>query len=118
MAVLALTLFPNCSRDLLAAIALHDLGESVTGDVPWGVKRNEELKAILDDIEDMTLREMGLHVSLDGLDKRRLKFLDRLDAAMWAAHHAPDMVDDDDDWQDQLDWLDKEAEELGCELNM
>lgn len=40
MAVLALTLFHDCSRALLAAIAAHDLGESVTGDVPFDAKKN------------------------------------------------------------------------------
>lgn len=118
MAVLALTLFPDCSRDLLAAIAVHDLGESVTGDVPCDAKRVRELKAILDDIEDMALRGFGLHVAINDLDKRRLKFLDRLDAFLWASHHAPGMVLQDADWNDQAEWLMKEAEELGCQLNM
>jgi 5'-deoxynucleotidase YfbR-like HD superfamily hydrolase len=120
MAVLALTLFPDASRYLLAAIAVHDLGESVTGDVPWSAKRTRELKYLLDGIEQMQMRGFGFGdmMKLNGLDARRLKFLDRLDAYLWANHHAPEMVDRDFDWQEQLDWLNKEAEELGCQLNM
>lgn len=118
MAVLALTLFHDCSRALLAAIAAHDLGESVTGDVPFDAKKMRELKCLLEGIEETELRGMGLSYHLDAIDTRRLKFLDRLDAYLWAYHHAPEMVLYRDDWTDQFDWLNKEAEELGCQLNM
>lgn len=118
MAVLALTLFPDASRDLLAAIAVHDLGESVTGDVPWGAKRDDFLNGRLKDMEEDALEDMGLSYWLNAIDARRMKFLDRLDACLWALHHAPDMVDRDFDWQEQIDWLNDEAEELGCTLNL
>lgn len=119
MAVLALTLFPDASRDLLAAIAVHDLGESVTGDVPWGAKRDLGLKEALDELEEVSLSNMGLYVPLySETDARRLKFLDRLDAYLWAKHHATAMVEVANDWQGQLEWMRREAEELGCQLNM
>ncbi len=118
MAVMALTLFPDASRDLLAAIAVHDLGESVTGDVPWGAKRDEELKDRLDEIESDALRDMGLNYDLGMSDRRRMKFLDRIDAFLWASHHAPAMVLQDADWNEQIQWLKKESEELGCTLNL
>lgn len=120
MAVLALTLFPDASRYLLAAIAVHDLGESVTGDVPWGAKRMRELKYLLDGIEQMQMRGFGFGdmMKLNGLDARRLKFIDRLDAYLWADHHAPGMVLQDADWNEQIQWLKKESEELGCTLNL
>ncbi len=87
--------------------------------MPWGAKRMRELKYLLDGIEQMQMRGFGFGnvMKLGDIDARRLKFLDRLDAYLWADHHAPGMVDRNLDWQKQIQWLKKESEELGCTLN-
>ena len=88
MAVLALKLWPDASRDLLAAIAVHDLGESVTGDIPWGFKHTYEPTAeSISFAEDDALEAMGLLFVADDDIHCRMKLCDLLDAYLWARHH-------------------------------
>jgi 5'-deoxynucleotidase YfbR-like HD superfamily hydrolase len=113
MAVLALEYWGAvASRELLVACICHDLGEWATGDVPYDAKRDAALKAHLDRIEDAALHKMGLAFSLSLDDQRRLKFLDRLDAYLWAEHHAPGLMARDD-WKADQAWLAAEREALG-----
>jgi HD domain len=111
MAILALHFWPDCSRDLLVACLCHDLGESVTGDVPWGAKADNDLADCLAVIEGKALRKMGMAFSVNERDHRRLKYLDRLDAYLWAKHHAPHVLSRDD-WRESLAWLQAEADNL------
>ncbi len=106
MAILALQIWPDCSRDLLVACLCHDLGESVTGDVPFGEKN-----AFHTAREMQALHQMGLGVPVIDDDARRLKYLDRLDAYLWAKHHAPHVLIRQD-WRDALTWLQAEADNL------
>ena len=110
MGVLALHFWgAGASRDLLVACLCHDLGESATGDVPWDVKRdNPDLKAILDRVEGKALADMGLAFDLSPDDARRLQFLDRLDAYLWAKHHAPHVLNMPD-WRATWEWIEAEA---------
>ena len=112
MGILALVCFGNdASRALLAACLCHDLGEVWTGDAPYTAKQDPDLKAALDRMEAMYLADMGLLFGLQMVDARRLKYLDRLDAYLWAEHHAPHVLDSDG-WPEQRAWLDKEWSEL------
>jgi hypothetical protein len=118
MGVLALHLWgAGASRDLLAACLCHDLGESVTGDVPVSAKRDPRLAGPLGVAEDRALAAMGMGFDLTADDARRLKFLDRLDAYLWAKHHAPHVMARDD-WQAALSWLLAERDALGLEVQL
>ncbi len=112
MGILALHLWgEGASRDLLAACLAHDLGESVTGDIPWGAKANPKLREVLDTLEAQALEAMGMPAEMEWDTYRRLKFLDRLDAYLWAKHHAPQVLARDD-WKKCLAWLQSETENL------
>jgi hypothetical protein len=56
-----------------------------------------------------------MHVALSADDRRRLKFLDRLDAYLWAQHHAPHIMARQDWTADRLR-LEGMATELGFAL--
>ena len=111
MGALALTYWPDCSRALLVACLVHDLGEYGACDAPVGVKADPMLRYALDKLETAALERMGLAYDLDGTDARRLKFLDRLDAYFWAQHNAPILMGSDD-WKLADAWLWCEAQDL------
>lgn len=112
MGILALSLWGSaCSRDLLAACLCHDLGESAVGDIPWPAKSDATLRSASDRLEERAIAEMGLAYSLCLTDQRRLKYLDRLDAYLWAEHHRPDLMSRPD-WQEARAWLDSEWADL------
>jgi 5'-deoxynucleotidase YfbR-like HD superfamily hydrolase len=113
MGVLALHFWPDASRDLLVACLCHDLGESVTGDVPFGIKQKApDLAELLDIEEQYALADLSLPAFVAVVtDKLRLKYLDRLDAYLWAKHHAPHVLAQDD-WRECLAWLQREADTL------
>jgi 5'-deoxynucleotidase YfbR-like HD superfamily hydrolase len=115
MAALALRIWPDASRSLIAACITHDLGEYAAGDAPAHAKRDATLAATLDRIEGQALEAMGMAIPLHAPDARRLKFLDRLDAYLWAQHNAPQIIARDD-WRADRDWLDSEARAIGVEL--
>lgn len=117
MARMALWLWPDASRDLLAAIMFHDVAEGGpggTGDVPSHSKEGAYLSAILERQRDVDEdRGIGrLWDALSGADAARLRFLDRLDAYRWAAAVAPWELSDAD-WLKSHAWLVCEAERLG-----
>lgn len=116
MAVLALYFWPDASRDLLAACVTHDLGEYVAGDLPWSVKgANPEFVTASDAIQGHALEAMGFDMDISRTDLRRLKFLDRLDAYLWAQHHAPQIMSRED-WVMAGQWLVDEAEAMEVAL--
>ena len=116
MAVLALHFWPDCSRDLLAACVTHDLGEYIAGDLPWSVKdANPEFVTASDAIQGHALEAMGFDMDIARDDLRRLKFLDRLDAYLWAQHHAPQLMMRYD-WITAREWLEREAVAVGVGL--
>lgn len=118
MGVLALHFWgAGASRDLLVACLCHDLGESVTGDVPFGAKADNKLAKRLRIIETKAIANMGMGFDLCADDARRLKFLDRLDAYLWARHHAPHILAGEG-WPEALAWLEDEAVQLGAEVGL
>lgn len=105
MAVLALHLFGDtASRELLVGCLCHDLGEYRTGDVAQPAKRDPELRDALNRIERNAIVAMGMAYTLNEIDAKRLKYLDRLDAYLWALHHAPQIIDGKG-WPEDADWL-------------
>lgn len=117
MARMALWLWPDASRDLLAAIVFHDVAEGGpggTGDAPGPSKEGAYAAAILErqlEVED----ERGiahLLASLSGEDAIRLRFLDRLDAYRFAAAVAPWEIGGAD-WPEARVRLLRDAERLG-----
>jgi len=104
MAILARLTWPDVSADLLWACAAHDLGEADTGDAPLQAKRDLRLKAELDRLEGEAMTRMGVAYKLTPRDEARLKYLDRLDAYLWAQHHAPELMSRAD-WQASRAWL-------------
>jgi hypothetical protein len=104
MAILALHLWPDASRDLLIACLTHDLG-----DIPWPAKNaSPYLKQELDAMGVEALDEMGMCFPLEKPgDNRRLKYLDRLDAYLWAMHHKPKLRKRKE-WRKARDWLREE----------
>lgn len=111
MGALALTVWPKCSRALLVACIVHDLGEYGACDVPCDAKSDPALRQAVERMEDATMSRMGLAYDLDAIDTRRLKFLDRLDAYFWAQHHAPQLVARPE-WVAAREWLMQEAKDM------
>lgn len=113
VARLILALFPDASRDLLIEALTHDDGESVTGDIPatYG-KKVEQVAA-----ERMARDEIwgsGFQL-LVGYERDRLRLADKLDAYMWAEHHAPAVVLDNPEWSEAWQEIVKLAVQLGVE---
>jgi len=112
MAVLALHFWPDASAALLRACIVHDLPEHEAGDVPYTAKADPHLRAALEAVERRAATEMGMEMpALDETDARRLRFLDRLDAAMWMQHHAPQLAAQES-WRADLADIRAMADEL------
>lgn len=103
MAVLAIDFF-GVDGDLLAACLTHDLGEIVTGDVPFGSPIKNEHH------ERVARMQMGMNKG--NHDDPRVKFLDLLDSYLWARHHALHLMARED-WQKQLLTVREMAGRLG-----
>ena len=99
MAVLALVCWPDASRELIIACITHDLGESVTGDIPFGAPNKDNAA------EQLALEALGFGKWLDPVRKARLLWLDRLDAYYWATHHAPWLVVTAPEWVQAWRWI-------------
>lgn len=112
VARIILKLWPDASEALLQWALVHDDGESVVGDVPSTTKGatviQEQERAALDRIWP------GLP-ELTPDEYERLKFADRLDAYMWAKHHAPHTLESDG-WPECRRWLFAQAEVLGVSV--
>jgi hypothetical protein len=112
MAITARQIWPDASPALLWACIAHDLGEAAAGDAPLAAKSDPTLKSALDRIEAQALDDMGIAMPLSARDRDRLKYLDRLDAYLWAGHHAPHLHDWPE-WRKARAWLDAQWVVLG-----
>ena len=117
VARIILALHPSPSVALIRAALTHDDGESVTGDMSAVMKRNNPfIAAHLARVEYIARTDLwGLDPDLGNVGYIWLKFADRLDAYMWAAHHAPHIMDRDD-WPELLAWINETAELLGVDM--
>jgi len=107
-AILAHALWPG-DADLLWACIAHDLGESVTGDVPSPAKlANPDLALMLTSIEAAALDAMGVRYQ----PSDRLDLVDRLEAYLWMLHHASAQRLTPE-WGKSLAWIEGMALEQG-----
>lgn len=114
VARIILALHPDPSVALLRAALIHDDGESVVGDIPSSAKTDNwglELKDLEDNARDCLWLGMPFISDFGETDARWLKFADRLDAYMWAAHHAPHVLGGDG-WPEAREWLCRAADQL------
>lgn len=117
VARIILALHPDPSVDLLRAALIHDDGESVVGDIPAPFKNSMGGHHVSAEAEAALDLWGGRDVSVSADDRRWLKFADRLDAYMWAAHHAPYVLTGDG-WPEARRDLRAMAEYLGAEAGM
>ena len=117
VARIILALHPSPSVALIRAALTHDDGESVTGDMSAVCKYgNPQLLSLLARVEYIARTDLwGLDPNLVLADIQWLKFADRLDAYMWAAHHAPHIMDRDG-WPELLAWINETADVLGVDM--
>jgi len=117
VARIILALHPSPSVALIRAALTHDDGESVTGDMSAVMKQqNPVIASILALAEGVARRALwGHEPDLSDRDRNWLKFADRLDAYMWAAHHAPHIMDRDG-WPELLAWINETADVLGVDM--
>ena len=108
MAILALKLWPEAYW-LIKSCLTHDLGEFASGEIPY-----DGDKTTANAVADKWSRDNDIDTHLVYPDPR-LKFLDKLDAYLWARHHAPQVLQETA-WQAQRDWLECEAKQLGVDL--
>ena len=112
VARLILALWPEASRDLLIAALTHDDGESVTGDIPATYPKSDKRKVA----EAFARNDIWGHTPrLSYEDGQRLRLADKLDAYMWAEHHAFTVVLDSDEWAEAWREIVKLAVEPGVE---
>ena len=84
VAMICRELWPE-DHKLLEAALCHDLGEGLTGDVPWPVKRaNFVFKKHLDEIEESEQERLGCVVPLEPRQRSRLKIADMLEMMCFA----------------------------------
>lgn len=98
VARIILALHPDPSLDLIRAALIHDDGESVVGDVkaPFKDDRPDIADALADAEGEAVEAIWGRGYVVERIDGAAwLKFADRLDAYMWAAHHAPHVLSGD-----------------------
>lgn len=92
--LLALCPEEELSLDLIVAVAHHDVAERWVGDLPWPFKAAfpEVAEAHAAAEAAILVIEAGVDFSIDPREVRWLKLVDRLDAYLYAATHAPHVV--------------------------
>jgi len=117
VARIILMIHPKPTVDLIRAALIHDDGESVVGDVKAPTK--DKYPVIADAIAELeyfaTCEIWGVDLTYfdqTGMDEKWLKFADRLDAYMWAQHHAPSVLSGGG-WPEARAWLEGQAIALG-----
>jgi len=117
VARIILALHPSPSAALIRAALTHDDGESVTGDMSAVCKgAHWQLAEQMARVEYIARTDLwGLDPDLGNVGYIWLKFADRLDAYMWAAHHAPHIMDRDG-WPELLAWINETADVLGVDM--
>ena len=112
-ALLLVSLFPDCSFELLRAALIHDQAEVRTGDLPYDVKR--DCPGAMDILRVAEVREMEDQnldfPELPEPDQRRLKLCDRLDAWLWMMRHARHL-------SARRDWKKQHGEMLALALSL
>ena len=107
-------LWPDASADLLRMALRHDDGEVATGDVSGEFKRLcPDMASMLSQLEAVHRVQMwGRDPVLTDLDAKRLDLADKLDAYLFAARHAPEVMGGDG-WPEARDRILAAAYALG-----
>lgn len=113
VALLLKSLNPEADANLILFALTHDAQESVTGDIPHGMKRHYMFNVFLKEQERDAADEMELPV-VDEDDEIWIKLCDKLDAYLWVMSVEPSLIDTPD-WDDEYERIMQMAEELGVE---
>jgi hypothetical protein len=110
--VLIRALIDNPPDTLIQAALHHDDPEKWLGDMPFTAKRDfPELAAAYARAEEWVIAREGIPQPANEWECRVIKFVDRLDAYLWAGMHAPTVLADDD-WEECINWIDGMADDL------
>ena len=112
VARIILAVHPSPSVALLRAALTHDDGESVVGDLPGPFKAMWRDTAFGLMEAQASAKLWGGEFQITPAEQSWLLFADRLDAFMWALHHVPQVIEQDE-WREAEKWLDQRAGELG-----
>lgn len=109
-------LHPEPSADLILAALWHDVGEFVSGDMPYGAKRNnpalsKKLKRV-EEAAHLTLTGC-LFVGSDDDDQMWINMADRLEAYLYVRRFHPHLLDTPE-WLECMDDVMHVAEKLGA----
>lgn len=106
-------IWPNCRKEVIMAAITHDLAETLTGDIPQPAKaKSQTLSDELTSLEHFWNYNNGIIYDLSEGEWLKVKIADRLDAWMWADHHAPYILEQDD-WQECIQWVRETLKEMG-----
>ena len=106
-------LWPEAHLVLIIAALTHDDGEFITGDIPAPCCKTKA-QAYAEGEAYHSIWGMEFP-ALSTVHQQRLHFADKLDAYMWAKHHAPHIMDDPE-WVTARRYLFEQAEALGVEV--
>ena len=109
VARIIMNLWPD-DRDAIQGALIHDDGEHVIGDIPATHPKSRAQTLT----EAAIIYDLWGQQPLGGLSGERLKFADKLDAHLWARHHAPHTLTGDG-WPEARAWLETESRRLGVE---
>ena len=85
MLTLLISLYPDCSKELMVAVMFHDLAERWTGDIPQPAKLSDgEFGKRLAQVEARVSKRLGWTVQLDEQDRFWLVGLDVVEYHLWA----------------------------------
>lgn len=114
---LLFALHPGPSAALARAVATHDVGELVAGDLSHDFKQaNPQIAAFHADFEDQARQAIcGCDPELSVEDIRWAKLIDRLESACWTLHmNAPEYQRPAAGWLRAEAWMLITADDLGC----
>lgn len=97
VAQLLALIFPDCTKEELLEAIFHDVPESWTGDVSYSAKRIEVIRSAHDWAESDTALRLGLPATCS----ERVKLCDGIDAILWCASRARDILDGNG-WPDHI----------------
>jgi 5'-deoxynucleotidase YfbR-like HD superfamily hydrolase len=103
--VLIRALIDNPPDTLIQAAEHHDDPEMWLGDPPFTAKRDfPELAAAYAQAESEVIAREGIPQPANEWEARVIKFVDKLDAYLWALQQAPHVLGQSD-WVDALGWM-------------
>jgi len=107
-------LHPEPSAGLILAALWHDVGEKVSGDMPYGAKRgNPSLSHALKQVEEVAhLVLTGVFFVHNDEDEMWISMADRLEAYLYVQTFHPHLLNTDE-WRECMDDVMRMAEKLG-----